>query len=382
MTLRYRLPIFALFLITLLLMSFKFSMEKELSFFNDNFQPVQDVRIEKVCFLFPDSIPNDTLYFCYSKDDLPVFAYRNVKTKVCDDGLCKVIDVRLFWTITGRYLGYLLQPGRILTKVNHKPFVTEDYQLLHKLLSDSLSLLKNYGTTSFQNNDADYPEIDATTGATSLKLSDFTVHDAAYTTITLWHAVYSGTRDSIMTFVSKRTTPQMIDSLLSSKIHYDVCWSLDMIKYARDYLDLFYPDIIKLLSNGDKQIFDKSIQCLDALPLLDSIYQENLLGLFFESNFNTKRLALERLNKFATLDSCLVSKWIERLQGQNYFVVSQFLGLIKSKYQPADKDIKLFCLLLNRSNRQIASKVFEYLSQLPTKNRKLKCQLNEYLKSN
>ncbi|NJO67897.1 MAG: hypothetical protein HC830_00250 [Bacteroidetes bacterium] len=192
--------------------------EKGRSYFNDDFSPDQTDSIAKVRIKFNDTIPNDTLYICLSKSR-PVAVYRDVLTDVCLDGQCRRISLKLYWTITGRYLGYALEKNQELTKKEHTTFSAPDYVLLHNLLGDSLSVLAYFTAGEIQPKQTKNIKTDGISGATPPDISGYTVPEAAYTTHTLWHLVYGESRDSISYHINNFINVALLDSLLKNLFH-------------------------------------------------------------------------------------------------------------------------------------------------------------------
>src|SRR5690606_33323153 len=90
-----------------------------------------------------DGIP-DTLFQIRSSGGLPIAYYKKIYTGVCFDNECRMLDIVLYWNITGRYLGFELPEGEFLSKFDHEPFSEDEYKRLHGLLADLLSPLGMY----------------------------------------------------------------------------------------------------------------------------------------------------------------------------------------------------------------------------------------------
>src|SRR5690606_36744825 len=88
---------------------------------------------------FTDTIPNDTLYQNLSKEGYPLSYFRKITTGICFDNKCRILDIVLFWDITGRYLGFELPKGEFLSKTDHDPFTKSEYERLHGILEDKQS---------------------------------------------------------------------------------------------------------------------------------------------------------------------------------------------------------------------------------------------------
>ena len=116
------------------LLVFSFQNEKEAIERID--PPGIDLEIEKVVPFYTDikdTIPNDTLLIYFDKNENPVKYSRKIITGVCIDGECRLVNIELFWNTTGRYLGFKLPKGEFLSKTEHDPFKSADYNRLHEL---------------------------------------------------------------------------------------------------------------------------------------------------------------------------------------------------------------------------------------------------------
>jgi hypothetical protein len=153
----------SLIIFFLLLVSGTRIPETERYYFDEPFKISSVDSVAKVFVNFNDTIPNDTLYFCFSKPNL-MAVYREITTGVCLDGECRPVHIRLYWTITGRYLGFLLNKQE-LTKKEHTSFTEVEYRLLHSLLSDSLSVLANFTLDEIQPKKEIKVKTDGITGA-------------------------------------------------------------------------------------------------------------------------------------------------------------------------------------------------------------------------
>src|SRR3546814_8890384 len=66
---------------------------------------------------------------------LPEAYTSSITTPVCDDSLCALMHIRIYWDLLGNYAGSDTVAGEPLTKNDHLNFMQDDYIKLHKLLS-------------------------------------------------------------------------------------------------------------------------------------------------------------------------------------------------------------------------------------------------------
>lgn len=363
------------FPVMLLLFSNSGKEEKCRRYFNDNFDhPLVD-HVEKVFFQFKDTIPNDTLYVCYSNKGLPLATYRDICTGVCDSGECKIVRIKIYWTITGRYLGYIVAPLDELTKKKHIPFCESDYRLLHHILSDSLSLLSRYSLhgLSAQN-------VDGISGATIPDLTKYIVPDAAYTSYTLWHLVYGTTRDSLNILNRQLVTVSLLDSLFKHDNWYDRCWALKMAPSCGCPINRFIPQIIEMLGSENYWTVSNALNFIDSFQLPDSIYQAKLFQISQSNNFNLKRLALNRIQMLESLDMRVAKRMIQQLSSESPYMINSILSALENKYHPTETEIETISSLLRDNNKKVANNAYSYLKNMPYKKKWLVKKLNQFLK--
>lgn len=356
--------------------------EKGQMFFGDSFRIELVDHIEKKQIHFTDTLPNDTLYICYSRANLPIAVYRDISTGVCADGICKLINIKIYWTITGRYLGYVLPHEQELTKKKHVTFSGADYDILHNLLADSLSLLANYTLVDILPKITDTLSVDAVSGATIPDLTPYIVADAAYTSHTLWHLVYGASRDSLIKVMRNINTIPLLDSLLKSNNAFDQLWAINNAKIIGQSTEKYVPYALLMLQNGNYVTIKGALNFLDNNLPLSETYQAALLNLLLRNNYDTKRLAIERIQKIDSLNVLSAQKIIQILPEESPFVVKSLLSVLEKNYEPSTRDIRTISNLLDSSNRQVAKSTFIYLLNIQKKQPWLKKRLDQFIKDN
>jgi hypothetical protein len=78
-------------------------------YFNSQTIQLKPDTVQAFVSNFKDDAGNDTLFQIRSKEGYPVLYFRKIKTSVCFDNKCRLLDIVLFWNVTGRYLGYELR---------------------------------------------------------------------------------------------------------------------------------------------------------------------------------------------------------------------------------------------------------------------------------
>ena len=177
---------------------------------------------------FKDSVTNETIYLRKTKDNIPLHYFKKVIGEVCYDDECRLLDIIVYWNITGRYLGFELPKGEFLSKYDHDPFSENEYQRLHTLLADSSIPLDAVSFEKLvEQPKNDEGVVDAVSGATSKSVADMVVKGAAYTTYKLWNIVNGPTMDIVSELTGKQLTPTLIQRILQSPDNNDRLWALN-----------------------------------------------------------------------------------------------------------------------------------------------------------
>ncbi len=117
----------------------------------------------------------------------------HIETPVCSDTLCNLMDIRMFWDLSGSYWGFDTIPLKPLTKNDHLEFDEKDYQKLHELLLDEQSILRRrHKDDLFEKEEKRVSQVvDAVTGATAKEVKEAVVDGAVYSSYTIYHLVHS-----------------------------------------------------------------------------------------------------------------------------------------------------------------------------------------------
>ncbi|MCP3928315.1 MAG: hypothetical protein GY705_04370 [Bacteroidetes bacterium] len=87
-----------------------------------------------------DTLSNDFLFEVKSKKNIPIHYFKHITTNVCFDNECRLLTITVYWSITGRYLGFELPKGEFLSKHDHEPFSNNEYKRLNDILYDGKQL--------------------------------------------------------------------------------------------------------------------------------------------------------------------------------------------------------------------------------------------------
>ncbi len=143
----------------------------------------------------------------------------HIETPVCSDTLCALMDIRMFWTLSGSYWGYDTIPRKPLTKNDHLKFDEKDYEKLHELLMDEQSILRRRHKDDLFDKESTRVSnvVDAVTGATAKEVKEAVVDGAVYSSYTIYHLVHSQLAAVIRDDVRKNLLPGLTDKLINSE---------------------------------------------------------------------------------------------------------------------------------------------------------------------
>src|SRR5215217_3489757 len=79
-------------------------------------------------------VENDTLTYtlklALDESGQPQYFFRNIFTPVCYTNECKPVHINFYWDLLGNYERFDLPENKVLTKVDHDEFKSEDYEKL------------------------------------------------------------------------------------------------------------------------------------------------------------------------------------------------------------------------------------------------------------
>ena len=351
--------------------------------FNSPFDPGKTKIINKVLICFNDSIPDDTLTIYFANADLPIALSRNIQTAVCVDKLCRLLNITLYWEITGKYLGYSLPHGGELTKKEHTPFSESDYARLNEILGDSLSQLGFYTPDEIHPVKQSVAQTDGISGATIPDLSSWVVPEAAYTSYTLWHLVYGSTHDSIVAYTRNHLlSNQLLINILQNGDPYNQIKALQWISEANLTCNQFIEPALTILHNGNYQSSGQALKFLKRCTIDKVRLQKEVIQLLDCKDFRIKNIAIEYIRESDKLTQSVAREIMMRLKSDNYYFVNVILTLLEERYQPDNDDQLNLCSLLDSKNENIANRVYYFLLNLPDQSSDLAKQLNRYRRKN
>ena len=329
---------------------------------------------------FNDTIPNDTLLIYFDINKYPVKYSRKIVVGVCIDDECRLVNIELFWNITGRYLGFELPEGEFLSKTEHSPFQPDDYDLLHKLLSDPLSALAHYSIDELvPATDSSKIDIDAVSSATISAVLDYIVEGAVYTTYTLWHIVYGPTKREIENLTIEKLNSELIIKILDSNNLNDKIWVLNHISTSVEITPELQNKFMEMIAGNDIYLAERSLNALKPEFLTDDI-QIDLINIFNDTGFLLKRLIIQKLKTALRLNIEVTTTLSSQLKEMNGTLVKSTLELFKLHKINSEKVLVQIAELLKNDNRYIAKQAFDYLNGVDNLNKKISKKVKKYYK--
>lgn len=267
-----------------------------------------------------------------SESDKPIYYESNIQTTVCDDEVCEVLFIRLFWDLAGTYVGYDTLSGHPLTKFDHKPFSEKDYVRLHDLLQNDGSILKFKEKSEL----IDKKEVrasdvvDGTTGATALEIKEEVVEGALYSSYTLWHLAYNGSVKNLIV----QTTEDLIDHellldfLTSERSDYQLMGVQNLKE--QDYYDL-ESEWLHVLKIGIPLLRKHVMNNLPESLWEESRIQENICLLISDFDVNSRTLLIKKLAEREHVSSQSLENISMYFTSLNKNQITEFLNMIKDR---------------------------------------------------
>ncbi|NQU55239.1 MAG: hypothetical protein HQ522_22195 [Bacteroidetes bacterium] len=348
-------------------------------------QPIFSGEVQKtVAYTNPinDTIPGDTLFIHYNLNEAPVMYSRPIITSVCIDGECRLVNIELFWNITGRYLGFELPKGEFLSKTKHAPFNAKEYDRLHNLLGDPLSALANYSMKDLATpNDSTKTKVDAVSSATIAAVLNYIVEGAVYTTYTLWHITYGETKRTIEKLTSQKLNSELVLRILESNNLKDKVWVLNHISDKMKISPELLQKLMETISGKDIYLVERSLNALKPEVLTDDL-QLKLATIFENSGFLQKRLIIQKLKETKQLSPEVVQLFSLAMNNMNGTLVKTTLELFKIHKIEVEQVEAQVSELLKNKNRFIANQAYQFLNRAEIIDKRTIKTIEKYKKRN
>lgn len=316
---------------------------------------------------YKDTLTNNLIYLRKSKTNIPLYYYKTIQDAVCFDNVCRMLDIIVYWNITGRYLGFELPKGEFLSKQEHDPFSEDEYLRLHTLLADASIPLDAVSFEKLvEQPKYDEESVDAVSGATSKSVAEMVVKGAAYTTYKLWNIVNGPTMNFVSARTEKQLTPRLINQILQSPNNNDKLWALHRIDSAAKLSPDLEASLLNIIASDDFSLAYNAIQAIVAVHLNNSELQDRLFSMYSNVNHSIKKELVKKLMQAPILSSKVVDLSRDLLGQLNGQQLDDLLKLY-SKHGVNDlKTCKVLVRILENKNKYISKKAYNFLIKIQT----------------
>lgn len=301
----------------------------------------------------------DTLFRVQTSEGEPMAYYRKIKQEACFDGQCRPLNVRIYWNITGRYLGLALPPGEFLSKTEHVPFTMTEYNRLNSLLADSLSPLRQLQSKQIKKSSGE-ANLDGITGATTPSIAPYVIKGALYTTYVLWHIVYGDTQQEVTRLTAEQLTPNLVEKIALSDDLGDRLWLLTHLTQTSltPTLQNFF---LAMINENNYSLSERVIRLLPTNILNDSLMQSKWVARLQDVHYALQSLLIEKLMHVETLHHEVVLALAQQMKYMNGKPLTDIFTLYR-KFHVSDKQvIRIITELGNSDNSYVASMAKAYL---------------------
>jgi len=253
------------------------------------------VRTEVAFVVFLEDSVQVAVDLVFTNDNQPDHYQSQVKTPVCKDSLCYLVEIDLYWDLLGNFKNYRLPPDAPLTKFDHEEFEDVDHVKLKKILANKTSLLRDYDMKSLVDNSVKRTSavVDATTGATSASIKDEVVGGALYTTHKLWHIVNGEAARKILQHTEAMFGDQMLVEMLRSDYYHYQYYALT--KIPAEATEKYLPELVRLVASGDEYVPFFAVEKLPKGIWENENYQLKLVEMIGSLNFEMQNEIINRL---------------------------------------------------------------------------------------
>lgn len=305
------------FLIGLSLILFFYEKEEDIRYF----QPAT-ISIADSSRLITVSL-NDSLYRQEMPEKegaagMPMNYFIDLHSGVCYDNKCRPLKIRVYWNITGRYLGFELLDGEYLSKYDHEPFLQAEYEQLHRLLADPFLPLGKYSFEDLVSNTAGTDNsVDGVSGATAKDVLEYVVPGAAYTTHKLYHVVHGPVQQQVMELTEKQLDPYLFTEILQSPDQSDQTWALERLAFLTKLDDSVIDALMGILLEEEYFQSYLVLKSLTTEQLESEDLQLQLFKLIGRVDHGIENLIFDQLAEAAHLNPAVVDHSIENLSQVN-----------------------------------------------------------------
>lgn len=308
----------------------------------------------------------DSLFLVETKDRMPDYYFQQYDTGVCFDNKCRPLSILMYWSATGRYLGFELPKEEFLSKTDHEPFSPKEYKLLNTLLANPDLPFADIEYHELMNQPSDAAEsVDAVSGATSKRVSGIVVKGAVYTTYKLWNIVYGPSQEVIAEHTESILTPQLIEQILLSPNQADKVWVLERFPENMEMTGSHLDIMEALIVQPDFHLAYTAVHAIKVNQLASEKVQNMLFRAYGKSNdTSVKDLIIRKLGQAPFLSAEVINgsrSYVEKLKGKE---LVDMLKLYEKHKVKDNQTIKTVEKLLGNENMFIVRQAQKFLEKV------------------
>lgn len=363
----------------ILLLSAAFvNAQDKIEFYSTRTISIPGVSVQTYLPSFEDTLSWDTLYQVKAQNGWPVSYYRKIEASVCFDNKCRLLNIILHWNVSGRYLGFELPEGEYLSKAEHEPFVSSEYERMHSILKDERSPLGAFSYNELVPQNAPSQEIDAVSSPTAKDLLDYVVEGAAFSTYKLWHIVYGNTRDEIEKLTLQALTPDLLLAILNSENSSDRIWALNHRRSFSGSTPEVQNAILMIVKSTDYNLAERAIDAVSRFDLESENFQLAFLEGFDQMNYALKKMMIVKLGEARKLSDDVTLVLAGKLQQLSGELIGSVLQVFSEKEINNLKVCRAAAKLLRDQNVFISRQAYEFLAPLRPDDKSIERELEDY----
>jgi predicted house-cleaning noncanonical NTP pyrophosphatase (MazG superfamily) len=264
-----------------------------------------------------------------SDEGNPLFYSSSIRTTVCDDEICELMYIKMYWDLVGDYVGFDTVASHPLTKFDHKPFGGSDYQRLHQLLKNEGSILKFKQKSELIDKKVVKASdvVDGTTGATAVEIREEVVEGALYSSYTLWHLAHSGkVKNRITDNTAQLMSDRLMTYLLNSTRSGYRLFAFHNFQ-AKDY-EVYMEYWLNSLNNDMPLTRRYILKNIPEDMWEEHTVQNKICELFANYDVNTRTYLLNKIEESRTFSSKALEQISEDLAVLNSNQIAKFMDIL------------------------------------------------------
>jgi hypothetical protein len=282
----------------------------------------------------------------------------NIKAPVCEDRVCYDVNLVFYWNIIGEFISYETPQNEPLTKLDHVPFMPEDYQKLQKILvSQDLNFVKIPAKELVEN--PDQPKVDGYSGATKEKVKKEVIGGALYTCYTLWHIANGAVVDSIKKHSTNALNKALVSKIISQKnqkANYFLINNLPTHGFEENL-----KEILNIMTESKGYFSKNAFEKIPANLFNHNDLQGYILNNYLEFDYYTQKVIINKLEG-KNLTAELKQFFLKEINPENTFQNQKLVALLLKN---ADKEtFKNVILQLEKNKTSVSERNFEEIKKL------------------